>query len=58
MIEDLKVTNKKDVIIDYIIVSEYSRFSRNVKLGTSEQMEDEIKNTGCNLMIVRNNLST
>jgi DNA invertase Pin-like site-specific DNA recombinase len=58
MMKKLREANKYKVEIDYVIISEYSRFSRNVKLWVSEQMEDEIKETWCNIYFVRNKLST
>ena len=58
MMKKLKEANKHTINIDFVVISEYSRFSRNVKLWVSEQMEDEIKSTWCNIYFVRNKLST
>ena len=58
MMKKLKEANKHIINIDFVVISEYSRFSRNVKLWVSEQMEEEIKSTWCNIFFVRNKLST
>lgn len=58
MIQNLKIENKNEVKIDYVIMSEYSRFSRNLSLGVTEDMEQEIKKTGCHLIFEKGNLST
>ncbi len=58
MLRELKIANRNEIVIDYVVISEYSRFSRHQKLWITEAMEDEIKETWCHLHFEKWNLAT